>query len=331
MSIHNIPPSNKDIPEPIIVKNLLVDKLAITVDIPTNERDGVINRMREHGAIHRKSGGRYQYLLTLSVNKESLQQSWVDKSGDTTLRIEADPRGAGHNFMRFAWNPSKACPIATVHTIEHFIPSLWQYHDVLMKARVNRIDLAIDVLNVGIDQIYFHSAKKSMTEMIFTHSSAKGGKTEYLGQHKSEKRFRIYDKAAQIKQKNKKKIVELKEEIPEQNITRIELELKPNKKTSLMMLLDIESPFTDLSVCSYPEDLSDDDLFEQILARARYEGLTKALKALSAINRKKYLAILESSRVCWWDPIKTWGQMPNVIDELMYPIENTIEYKEALL
>jgi len=329
LHLHSIgtPPSNKDIPEPVIVNSLLVDKLVITVDIPASERDGVINRMREHGAIHRKSGGRYQYLLTLSVNKESLEQLWVDKSGDTTLRIEADPRGAGHNFMRFEWNPSKVCPIAIVYTIEHYAPLLWDYHDVLMKARVNRIDLAIDVLNVGIDQIYFHSAKKSITEIMFTHSSAKGGKTEYLGQHKSEKRFRIYDKAAQIKQKNKNKIVELKEDIPEQNITRIELELKPNKKSSLMMLLEMESPFTDLSVYSYPADLLGDDLFIQILAISRYEGLTKTIKTLSSLNKKKYLAILEGSRVYWWHPDDIWGGMPTIIDKLMYPIESTIEYK----
>jgi len=309
---------------------MIVDKLIITVDIPFNERAGVLDRMKDAGkavgkgvsAVHRKSGSRYQYLLKIAVNKENVDHLWADKSGDSTLRIDADPRGEGYNFMRFEWNPSKSCPIAVLCAIEHFVCPLWTYDYVLKNARINRIDLAIDVNNVNIDQMYVHSARKSMTRMIFTNSSSKGGKTEYLGQAKSEKMFRIYDKAAELKKKNLKKIAEFKEEALEDNITRIELELKPNKRGSLFELNEMSNPFADLTIYSYPMDLLNDDLFGQLLARARYEGLTKTLKSLSPLNRKKYTAIMKNSSVDWWFPEQIWSQVPNVLEKLIYPLEH---------
>ena len=97
--------------------------------------------------------------------------------------------------------------------------------------------------------------------------------------------------------------------------------LKPNSKLTILDIPTLHNPFLDLSAYSYPKKLFKDDLFEQLLGRAKHEGLTKVVNSLSLVNKKKYISLLEGSKVDWWYPEIVWQQLPSTIDQLMNPLE----------
>jgi len=313
-----ISPTNKNIPKQIQVMPVIIDKIVITIDIPVQDRKMIIERMKDESA-YRGGSPRYNNLLTLPLSEVCLPYLNADKTGDTCLRIEADPRNPTYNFMRFEWNPAKVDVFQIVSAIEHFIPPLWKYEDILTKAKITRLDITIDLLNIRIDKLLFYSIQKLKTA-VWNNSSSKGGRTLYLGGNRSQKCFCIYDKAALIQLKNAQKVPELKEDVSTEAITRIELVLRPNTTMTLLDIPKMKNPFLDLKVYGYPVGPSfEDDLFVQTIARARYEGISKALRALSLSNRKKYLVMMKAYEKGWWDPADIWKQMPNVVDSLIHP------------
>lgn len=90
--------------------------------------------------------------------------------------------------------------------------NLWEHHEISQRGllesisniggRVSRIDLAKDLPDVEInyDQIYDKAKKGEYTGTARTperHQSEKNGDTIYIGSRKSDKYFRIYNKAAE--------------------------------------------------------------------------------------------------------------------------------------
>jgi len=325
--------TNKNIPKQIEVTPTFIDKITLTVDIPVKDRDSIISFMKNDNT-YRGGSKRYRHSVIVPLNDQCLPYLNADRTGQTHLRIEADSRDPSHNFMRFEWNPARVDPVLISDTVAHFLPPLWTYEYLLSIARITRLDITFDLLNIGIDQLLFYSTRKPVSA-VWDKSGSKGGKTLYMGGERSQQRFTVYDKAALIRKNNTQKVPELKEAVPTAEITRVEFVFKPGKSMALFDVPNIKNPFLDLQIYAYPASLNDKgDLFIQTIARARYEGLSKAIRALSKPNKKKYLMLLKSFVVDWWDPINTWGQMPHVIDKLMNPLEtiqNINEYKEVQL
>lgn len=320
------PHTNKDIlsysthhESGVSVTPTFIDKLTLTIDIPLSKREAVISRMMDDQT-YRGPSKRYRHLALVPLNKKNLPHLYSDLSGQSLLRIEADSKDLSQNFMRFEWNPAKVDNILLPSVIEHFLPPLWTYQKLLLTARITRVDITFDVVNVSIDELLFYSVRKSCSA-VWNVTKAKGGKTIYLGGERGRLKFSIYDKAELIRKNNSKTVPLLKEAFPDQDITRVELVYKPEKLMKLTELPEITNPFLDLQVfCTKPECGNESDLFKQTLARARYEGLSKALRALSKSNKTKLLELLKSCPAEWWDAEAVWDHMPSVISELLDPV-----------
>ncbi|MCO4794289.1 MAG: hypothetical protein KC493_11280 [Bacteriovoracaceae bacterium] len=305
----------------VIVTPVFIDKITLTIDIPLGYRDSVVSKMKSEGSYYRGATRRYRHLSVIPLNKKCLPHLYSDMSGESWLRIEAEPRDSYQNFMRFEWNPAKVDDILLPSVIEHFLPPNWTYKRLMINARITRIDITFDIVNLSIDELLFFSLRKSCSA-VWNITKAKGGKTLYLGGERGNQKFSIYDKAQLIKKNNAKKAAELKESIPEQEITRVELIFKPDKGIKLQAIPSIANPFSDLKVYSSKVDEGElSDLTKQTLARARYEGLLKAIRALSKSNRTDVIKVLKSNLVDWWNADDIWAGMPLVISRLIEPVE----------
>ncbi len=293
---------------------LFCDKISLTIQIPFEDHHFVVDALKGEHAYPSSS---YRFNKTLNINKKNIASHYADSSGDTTLRIKADPLNPTLNFLRFEWNPEKADTEMLTLTVEHFLPPSMTFSKLMTQAIVTRLDLAVDV-NIRLDRLLVYSKRKSWSKVI-----AHSGRTLYLGTEESSCCLCIYDKAAEMKAKNKKKCTDLKEAIPTTAVTRIELRLKP--KTSLFQLLEMANPFADLVVLAYPSEVLANPLASQTLRLARHEGMDAALKGLPTAERKKMRAILKPIEVAWWDPKAVWEQVPGVLATLANPHQELTE------
>ena len=286
------------------------DKLAITVKIPPEDRPDIVQALKEH---HAHPSPRYGFNIRVPVNEKMIPHLAADTSGDTVLLIQAAPRDPTHSFLRFEWNPAKVDSVMIVQAIEHFLPHLWSYKNLLDKAIVNRFDATVDVIGCPIDQLLVYSKKKQWSRVY-----SKSGKTLYLGDDGSEAQFCIYDKAAEIKAKNLKKCQQLKETVPTKPITRIEARLNPKRR--LKDLPNRPNPFADLVVIGYPPKSLASPLAQLTLRLARYEGLDSVIKSLPSPEREQIKALLKPYHAFWWKPDAIWAQLPALLAQLADPI-----------
>ncbi len=287
---------------------LFCDKMSLTMQIPFKDRPFIVDALKDEKAYPSSA---YRLNKRLNVNKKGIDSHYADSSGDTTLLIKADPMNPTLNFLRFEWNPGKADTAMLTLTVEHFLPPSMTSSDLMSQATVTRLDLTVDV-NIRLDRLLVYSKTKTWSEVI-----AQSGRTLYLGTEESFGRWCVYDKAAEMKGKNKKKCAELKESIPTTPVTRIELRLKP--KMPLSHVSALTNPFADLVIVAYPAEALANPLASQTLRLARHEGMDAALKGLPTAERKKMRAILKPIQVNWWDPQAVWEQVPGVLESLANP------------
>lgn len=291
------------------VTPLFCDKLILTVDIPSNDQKLVAKALQEAGA---HPSATYTYVLRIPLNEKSIPYLSADYSGDTVLRITADPKNPQHNFLRFELNPAKVDLVLLPLHVEHFLPPLMSYASLLDQATVTRFDATVDIQNCPLDSLLVYSQKKQWTEQ-----RSKSGRTIYLGDNGSAVQFCIYDKAAEIKAKNKKKCSDLKDALPKSAITRIEARIKPKMK--LKDLVHQRNPFADLVVAAYPPKALATPLAQQTLRLARHVGLDAALKGLPTAEREEVKALLKPFHHAWWAPQKVWAQLPLLLADLAHP------------
>src|SRR5690606_37918143 len=119
----------------------------------------------------------------------------IPLAGGHSATLQAVPRGARMNFLRLEFNPNNL-GLAHEHPfslISGILRGEWpEFVAVLDRARVNRVDCAIDIYGVNIERLGIHHTMRS----TFSRPYDRDGRTTgmYLGQRTSNRHVVVYDK-----------------------------------------------------------------------------------------------------------------------------------------
>lgn len=267
----------------VTAHNVIIDKLAITFDLPESLVTLTAKRLRE---ISQEPFGRY----CGSRNYEVGAKIWLndhliqEKATSSCVTIHTLPRFAGYRSLRVEWNPSKVATDAVAFIV--FGGMLELDFAYLGEGGVTRIDLAIDVDNVQIDDILFHVPKFQLYENRY-----KSGLTRYIGGKSGKRNYCCYDKRAEIIEHNRKVNPLHKVDVRDAPRMRIEARLRP--KILWPNLANIENPFLPMRLRRFsplsPGDDSKDGCLQLLLGYAQYAGLGAALAKLGKREKARML------------------------------------------
>lgn len=310
----------------VTAHEVIIDKLSITFDIPSEQMPPLAARLQE--IAHTSFGSRcwnpnYQAGARIWLNEHLVKE----KSTTSCVAVHTQPKFANYKSCRVEWNPSKISVddiayIAFEDFLELDFSALWD-------GKVTRIDLAVDVDNVLIDDFLFHVPKLQLFENRF-----KSGLTRYLGGRSGNRYYCCYDKVAQLIALNAKTHPSNRVAIPDHPRMRLEAVLKPDLWWPEVR--EIPNPFESLQLRRFSATTTtgkkgNSDL-RLLLRAARYEGLNAALAVCKKRDKKRLLEqVLESQETCnWWDPVVLWEGFEKrflEIDALMNP--EVVAFKNA--
>ncbi|MBF0434873.1 MAG: hypothetical protein HQL77_05800 [Magnetococcales bacterium] len=261
----------------ITVFPLTMDKLSITFNVPDQYQNQLLKVMYADDC-----NSMYQKAFSFSVTRKWLPYAPSAMVSTTTARLQAGPKSSVYGsakmkFGRLTFTPSKVTDIAELRSkVNQVMPVGFGWDHIMATGIVTRMDLAIDIVNVQIDDLLFVHGKTKITEV-----NTKSGRTEYLGgKYKSGKLVALYDKTAQIKTNNAKAVFSKdKEPVPDFPVTRLEIRLDQNaygfKKMLVSQLFQLKNPFPNLMVASIHHQANSSLeawVWDVFLRLARYEG-----------------------------------------------------------
>ena len=307
----------------VAVHDVIIDKLSITFDIPNTQMNALAPRLQEFAHTSFGSGcwnPNYQTGARIWLNEGIVKE----KSRTSCITVHTQPKFAHYKSCRVEWNPSQIAVdevayIAFNDYLDLDFTTLWD-------GKVTRIDLAIDVDNVMIEEFLFHVPKFQLFENRY-----KSGMTRYLGGRSGNC---CYDKIAQLNARNAKTHASNRVAVPDHPRMRLEAVLRPDLWCP--EIREIPNPFESLQLRRFSAATIDvkkggSDLL-LLLQLARYRGLNAALAVCKKRDRKRLLQqVLESQETChWWDPAGPWGGFEKrflEIDALMNP--ESVAFKNA--
>ena len=309
----------------VTAHNVIIDKLAITFDVPASQVTLIAERVRSLAMepFARPCGSQnYDVGVKLFMNEHLIQE----KATSSCVTVHTKPKIAGYKLCRVEWNPAKIATDDIAYIV--FEDMLELDFSFLGSGTVTRIDLAIDIDNVQIDDILFHVPKFQLFENRY-----KSGLTRYIGGRASGRYFCCYDKRAEIIEHNMKVNPLHRVDVPEHPLMRIETRLRP--KILWPNLINIENPFQPMELRRFsscmPSLNASDDCLWLVLAYAHYAGLNAALAGFEKRAKTRMLSrILETQEACgWWRPGKLWNGFLNQYDEINSFV-NAMECKQAV-
>lgn len=184
----------------------------------------------------------------------------------------------------------------------------WDY--VVKHARITRIDVAVDLPGIRIDEVLF-IPKQGASEIqwgrdghlqSFRHGQPQGNQTL------------VYS----VKQKRLAK----KQPWSGPSVVRIERRLRNPSPAKLPKLAALKNPFTDMALTTMPGPPPDEGAPSKARMWSVFEDSVKARGVRAALalvpknRRAKYRAHLKQHPKPWWNPKAIWEKWPDVLDEL---------------
>lgn len=182
------------------------------------------------------------------------------------------------------------------------------YDIAFSKGKVNKIELACDLLNVPIYDLIFWKPK-TRKSTIYKDKISKQKGTKYVGSSTSQLYFAIYDKAKQLKDKKKY--------TPWKSYTRIEARLNKTNMT-LTQLSNIESPFIKLQIASAIncQIKWQEPKWLEFIEQALEIGYSMAISGLDKSTRQIFQKRLKECAFENWKPISLLSNFPNEVAKL---------------
>jgi hypothetical protein len=215
-------------------------------------------------------------------------------------------------FLRVEMNPSRVDLPFTLFLMNDCVPGL--YDRVVHTGVVTSFHLAVDVAHAEIDDLLFFAPNFSVSAM-----NQKSGKTLYIGN----RRFRAYDKRAEIRHKNKKKPKAAQQKVPGYPLLRVETMLALPSKTLLGKIPSLPNQLEKLGIACYSNLPDGGDMWSLFLLAARLGGAQAALTTIKSKKRKaEYFERLEAGWTDWWKPEDVWSQVPGLVHSISDPFDH---------
>ncbi|TDI65643.1 MAG: hypothetical protein E2O90_07015, partial [Alphaproteobacteria bacterium] len=113
----------------------------------------------------------------------------VEPTTQQAILIQAKPKSEKtKSFMRFEWNPSKLGPDGMAFFRKRFteiFEGTFTYADLLQQGKVTRVDVAVDLMNVSIDDVLIVTKTPEKSHVYYGIDG--GTETMYLGASKFNK------------------------------------------------------------------------------------------------------------------------------------------------
>ncbi|WP_203070582.1 hypothetical protein [Falsiroseomonas ponticola] len=236
--------------------------------------------------------------LIWSIDNAATVQLKQGKGGKLQIRIEIFPLGLTTAGFEHLYD-------------EIFCGAMVLHSSDILKARVSRIDLALDLHGVRLQDFAWHMPQRNV---IRHYVSKRGLETIYLGSPKHGAAC-IYDKAAQQK-------------LPASEAwTRLELRPKPN--TPLWQLPDLANPFGALTPYDVATAFSVVNVGEicrkAALSHAQLLGIRSLVAMVPDVKapgspksaRQRFTDALAASVPKWWASADIWALWPNALATAM--------------
>ena len=155
------------------------------------------------------------------------------------------------------------------------------YKQFFLNSSVTRLDIAVDYLNLNVDDCLFNNTRQRRSAAYFNQS----GQTEsvYLGHRKSLVQMRIYDKSA--KNRSKHNVADTEQ------VTRIEATVNP--KCTFADIHKIKNPYEGLKIYKLSGLIADNRIPLSFCDSIQLRGLTATLNLLAPDERKAVKSLLE--------------------------------------
>lgn len=237
----------------------------------------------------------------------------VEPNTKQPFLIQAQPKSKKiKNFMRFEWNPSKLGPDGMAFfrkRLTQIFQGSFTYADLLQDGKVTRVDAAIDLVNVSIDDVLI--VTKTPEKSIVYHGTDGGTETIYLGASKHLKRGHtaIYNKQQQLDD------VGRTEKFGGVPLTRIEA--RPKTSTPIVNLPLLPNPLKEiiLMIPGEVEPPEENHHWMFFLDSCRYLGIKGALAKLPDAIVPKYTEALELATHVSWDTDKVWSYWGEALEK----------------
>ena len=293
----------------VTVTKPIIDKLAFVgsfadVDAAPVLKGALLDAVKDEKSPYKNapkaSVGQKRYKVNVHLHHAASNQA---------ILIQVDPGSPKVAFARFEFNPAKLGPsgMEFLRTelsdlLMHQVP----WSQFATQARVTRIDLACDLVNVGVEALAFSTSVLGKSHVYFGMKGAV--QTAYLAVKKGKSgKITAYNKKRQLKDTGKDP------QYGDLAHTRIEVRLAT--KYPMNQLAKLQNPFAkiDLRYLAPTADGIEDHIWAHFTDAVRYRGVTAALALIPSGLRPPYEAGLNALASPLWRPADIWGTWPSVL------------------
>jgi hypothetical protein len=226
-----------------------------------------------------------------------------------TVLVQCSPLTSADSLLRFEFNPNGIGPGA-VKAFRQFVPMLtaghFDYPALATQGKVTRLDIAVDLVNIDIEDLLIATPKPGVTKSYFGLSGKV--ETKYLNVNKKGSRTYVYDRRALLDKLNAEGLGELSE-FGTAKYTRVEVRTEVGTPITAMANMSnrlLKLDLFDIEAATPPEQPHHWRLFQD---SCRYRGLAGALALLPEEVRSAYQATIKSAESLW-RATELWGHWP---------------------
>jgi hypothetical protein len=298
----------------VSVQKPVIDRLAVTYPVDDNEvREGIRTSLNLCAISPDEKSFEYAKAASFKhSNRYQLSVDFVATNGHRAL-IQCDPKKGQSSapFFRVELFPgiiNKQGVKELNEALHYFSLGNIEYSNLVKYGKVTRLDIAVDLVNIGIDQMVLSTAKLGKTIRFYGLTDKL--ETVYLAAKKGGgSRLYAYDRRQRMLD------CDSEPEHGETPCTRIEVQTKSQKPIvelpELSNRLDVID-VRDLAVSEYPEEEYHWSLFEE---SCRYRGVDGALSFFPEDVRNSYVAALANEQSEIWRSDKLWSYWPEVVEK----------------
>jgi hypothetical protein len=284
------------------VSKPFIDKISVTLMLPSDVREIVSQNLED--AL--QTPGFFQHARYSATYKHSHLIA-CEGTAERVL-FQFGRKGCGKSDARFEFNPHKTGSEGVFgldYKLRFVFPNGWD--DVVQIGRVSRIDIAVDVPDLTVDDFLYLPALGLSSERFRRDGHAK---TLYFGK-RGANQIRIYCKSDEQAAKGHPMAY---------SVVRVEQTLV-NLKSKVCELSQLPNPLKKMVMtehCPVRPGWETSQRWAMFQDCVHARGLTAALALLPQKRRtdyRKYLA--EHQALEWWNPDEIWKHWPHAVQELL--------------
>lgn len=211
-------------------------------------------------------------------------------------------------FLRIEFNPNALGPEG-VKSFRAMLPHLTHnavgWNSLGTTGRVTRVDVAVDLVNIGLDDILIRTVQLGKTMNYFGKDGQ--SETKYMNVSKKGSKSYVYDR--------KVRLVEAKKasEFGEAKYIRTEVRIVP--ECALSDLAKLQNKLTKIEFFDFEAPTPPENIYhwKHFQDSCRYRGFEGALQAFPPELRKAYEKAVADVAGGLWQPENLWTSWPSVV------------------